>query len=102
MTLVGDRLDLNRVVGAPSAAVETDDEEAAKLIDMADAAKTTLTAAAMRADSSTRKAELMRIGEAFAKTRDLLTDEDRRENTLRGQMRPKRTRAKKEPVSSAS
>ena len=76
-------------------------QEAAKLIEMAGAAKTTLTAAAMRADSPTRKAELTRIGEAFAKTRGLLTDEDRRENTLSGPTRPKRTRAKKEAGSSS-
>ena len=99
MTSVEDRPELNMVVSAPSAAVETDDEEAAKLIEMADAAKTTLTAAAMRADAPTRKAELTRIGEAFAKTRGLLTDEDRRENTLSGPPRSKRTRAKKQAES---
>ena len=88
-------------VSEPSAALETDDDEATKLIEMADVAKTTLAIAAKRADSPTRKAELTRIGEAFAETRSLLTDEDRRENTLGGQIRAKRTRAKKEPVSSS-
>ena len=71
------------------------------MIEMADAAKTTLTIAANRADSPARKAELTRIGEAFAKTRGLLTDEDRRENTLNGRPRAKRARAKKDAGSSS-
>ena len=54
---------MNSVVSATSTQLETDDDEAAKLIAMADVAKTTLTIAAKRADSPTRKAEPTRIGE---------------------------------------
>jgi hypothetical protein len=82
---------------AHSAELQTDKEEAARVIDMADVAKTTLTAAARKADSPERKAELMRIGEAFAKTRGALSDEDRRENTLGSPARSKRARVKKTP-----
>jgi type IV secretion system protein VirD4 len=94
-------LQMSAAVSVPSTALETDNDEAATLIEMADAAKTTLTIAANRADSPARKAELTRIGEAFAKTRGLLTDEDRRENTLNGQPRAKRARAKKDAGSSS-
>ena len=94
-------LQMSAAVSVPSTALETDNDEAVTLIEMADAAKTTLTIAANRADSPARKAELTRIGEAFAKTRGLLTDEDRRENTLNGRPRAKRARAKKDAGSSS-
>jgi len=56
-----------------------------------------LTAAARKADSPEKKAELTRIGAAFAKTRATLSDEDRRENTLGDPTRAKRSRVKKAP-----
>jgi hypothetical protein len=90
-------LEMTADASAHSAELQTDKEEAARVIDMADVAKTTLTAAARKADSPERKAELMRIGEAFAKTRGALSDEDRRENTLGSPARSKRARVKKTP-----
>ena len=90
-------LEMTADASAHSAELQTDRQEAARVIDMADVAKTTLTAAARKADSSERKAELMRIGEAFAKTRGALSDEDRRENTLGSPSRSKRARVKKTP-----
>jgi len=80
-----------------SADLKTDTEESARLIDMAETAKATLTSAAERADSPQRKAELMRISEAFAKTRGALSDEDRRENTLASPSLGKRARLKRTP-----
>jgi type IV secretion system protein VirD4 len=80
-----------------SADLKTDMEESARLIEMAGAAKATLTSAAERTDSPQRKAELMRISEAFAKTRGALSDEDRRENTLGSPSLGKRARLKRTP-----
>jgi hypothetical protein len=48
----------------------------------------------MTTDSMAKKAELARIGEAFAKARASLSDEDRRENTLSSPARKKRSSAK--------
>ena len=80
-----------------SADLKTDTEESGRLVDMAEAAKATLTSAAERADSPQRKAELIRVSEAFARTRGALSDEDRRENTLGSPSLGKRARLKKTP-----
>jgi type IV secretion system protein VirD4 len=75
--------------------IQMDQDESSIVVDMVAAAEETLASAAKTTDSMVKKAELARIGQAFAIARATLSDDDRRENTLNGPARAKRSRAKK-------
>jgi type IV secretion system protein VirD4 len=74
--------------------IQMEPEDSTRIADMVSTAEVTLASAAETTSSAARKAELARIGEAFAKARAALSDEDRRENTL-SSPRARRSRAKK-------
>ncbi|WP_158816095.1 type IV secretory system conjugative DNA transfer family protein [Methylocapsa sp. S129] len=76
------------------AAIQMDQQESSIVVEIVASAEMTLASAAKAADSMAKKAALTRIGEAFAKARASLSDEDRRENTLSGPGRAKRPRAR--------
>jgi hypothetical protein len=82
-----DEMDLHR------ANIQIEREESSVILELSTTAEDTLASAIKMADSAAKRAQLKRIGEAFAKVRATLSDEDRRENTLRNPALTKRARA---------
>jgi hypothetical protein len=78
------------------ARLQLDREETSVIVEMVVTAEETLAFASETTNSAAKSAQLARIGEAFAKARAVLSDEDRRENTL-SPPRTKRSRARKTP-----
>jgi type IV secretion system protein VirD4 len=73
--------------------IQRDQKESSVVAEMVAVAEKTLASAAESTDSTVKKAELARIGHAFAHARASLSEEDRRENMLAA-LPPKRNRTK--------
>ena len=87
-TVPSDEPDLHR------ANIQMDREESSVIVEMVTTAEDTLVSAGETTESAAKRVQLARIGEAFAKARVTLSDDDRRENTL-SPPRAKRSRARK-------